>query len=101
MRGGPRESETGLSLIVGRVDAYAASILVRQHAATPLDCVRYTRAGLLRAAGFKVVHDPSDWNGIHALVHLLPEVERWDTSQKTAFKRTFAAYREESEDGDR
>ncbi len=100
-RGAPRDGEQGLSLIVGAVDAYAASILVTQHVAEGPEVVRHTRVGLLRGAGFVVEHDPTDWNGIHALVQVPEGAVKWDNGQKNAFKRTFKTYGEEVGDGNR
>ncbi|GAA3535978.1 hypothetical protein GCM10022234_35910 [Aeromicrobium panaciterrae] len=98
-RGGPRASEHGLSLLVGRVDADAATLCVRQHLAEPYDIVRHTRVGLLRDAGFIVSHAPVEWFINHALVHVPGPDPKWDNQSKNAFKRTFVDFAEEDSHG--
>lgn len=90
-RNGPRSAigETGISLLIGQVDATAATLLVCNRAVWSDDLVRHTTAGDLRAAGFDVAHDPVDLNGLHALVTVPIFQTPWNNSQKTAFKKAF------------
>jgi hypothetical protein len=60
--------ETELSMICGKVDAVAASLLVTR-VITSWATVRTTTAGRLRDAGFTVVHSPTKTNRLHVSVY--------------------------------
>jgi predicted fused transcriptional regulator/phosphomethylpyrimidine kinase len=67
----PREQDgDGVSLIMGRVTAEEASLLVRGRPSfdKASDRVRYTSVVRLRAAGFRVRHTPSQRNPRHVSV---------------------------------
>ncbi len=84
----PREVE--LSMIRGRIGVEKATAYVRRGApAGPSDRVRYTTAGVLRAAGFRVQHTPTARNPDHVSISVpLGHVE-WDTEQELAFIGVF------------
>jgi hypothetical protein len=64
----PEIGETELSMILGDVDADAASILVTR-TLTDSRCCRKTLVGILREAGFKVEHSPTKANRLHVSVY--------------------------------
>jgi hypothetical protein len=84
--------ETEISLILGDVDASAASMLVVKylslHAMT-----RVTSVGVLRLAGFLVVHSPSKTNRLHVSVFppALPTGDQaeWDDELAKRFNACF------------
>lgn len=60
--------ETELSLILGGVDALAASMLVTKTIA-PFRVCRTTTVGILREQGFVVRHSPTRGNPLHVSVY--------------------------------
>jgi hypothetical protein len=84
--------ETEISLILGDVDASAASVLVTKYL-TPYAMTRATTVGALRGAGFAVVHSPTRGNRLHVSVYppLLATGERaeWDDELAKRFNACF------------
>jgi hypothetical protein len=64
----PEIGETELSMIMGDVDADAASILVTRTLSMARTC-RKTLVGVLREAGFRVEHSPTKANRLHVSVY--------------------------------
>lgn len=82
--------ETEISLILGEVDASAASMLVLKYLA-PWAARRVTTAGALRAAGFRVVHSPTKTNRLHVSVYG-PEQVEWDVDLAEKFNACFTEH---------
>jgi hypothetical protein len=61
--------ETEVSLMLGRVDPLAASMLVT-HTPNAFAVVRHGTAGDLRSRGFEVRHTPSPTNRLHVSVRM-------------------------------
>jgi hypothetical protein len=84
--------ETEISLIIGGVDASAASMLVVKYL-SPYAVTRVTSVGLLRCAGFVVVHSPSKTNRLHVSVFpsALPTGDQaeWDDELAKRFNACF------------
>jgi hypothetical protein len=84
--------ETELSLIVGSVDADAASMLVTKTLAQFRTC-RTTTGGSLRNAGFGVEHSPTKGNPLHVSVYsptlATGEPAEWDASLAKLFDDCF------------
>ncbi len=84
--------ETEVSLILGEVDASAASVLVTKYLSTPA-MRRLTSVGELRTAGFQVVHSPTKANRLHVSVYppVLTTGERaeWDDELANKFNACF------------
>jgi hypothetical protein len=83
--------ETEMSLIIGRQDSLAASLLVTK-SAVPWASARYTTVGQLRRQRFEVVHSPTRGNPLH--VSVLPPAglhgpEEWDEPMAKAFRGCF------------
>ena len=84
--------ETEISLILGDVDASAASVLVTKYL-TPSAMTRVTTVGALRRAGFVVVHSPTKGNRLHVSV-FPPSLEsgdrvEWDDELAKRFNACF------------
>lgn len=88
-----RSGETEISLILGDVDASAASMLVVKYL-TPQAMTRITTVGALRRAGFVVVHSPSKTNRLHVSVFPPPlatgDQSEWDDQLAKRFNACFA-----------
>jgi hypothetical protein len=88
--------ETELSLILGEVDAMAASVLVAK-CILPFAQVRVTTVGQLRTQGFVVEHSPTAANPLHVSVYapLLPTGEHrdWDDAVAKSFRGCFTETR--------
>ena len=84
--------ETEISLIVGNVDAQAASMLVVKYM-SPYAVARVTTVGALRRAGFEVIHSPSKTNRLHVSVYppVLASGDRaeWDDELASRFNACF------------
>jgi hypothetical protein len=84
--------ETETSLILGEVDASAASMLVAKYLSA-FAMRRLTSVGELRRAGFQVVHSPSKANRLHVSVFppVLATGERaeWDDELAVQFNACF------------
>ncbi|MDT5023913.1 MAG: hypothetical protein QOE61_339 [Micromonosporaceae bacterium] len=83
--------ETEISLILGRVDRVAASVLVTK-VIMPAAVVRYTTVGILRSQGFIVVHSPTKTNRLHVSVHPPTaggEPAEWDDKLASTFDECF------------
>lgn len=83
--------ETDMSLILGRLDADQASIVVRRLVA-PNATVRHSTAGAFRAKGFTVLHTPSKKNSTHVSVlapHLGDKPREWDDDLAKLFDSCF------------
>lgn len=84
--------ETEISLILGDVDASAASMLVVKHL-TPQAITRITTVGALRRAGFVVVHSPSKTNRLHVSIFPPPlateDQAEWDDQLAKRFNACF------------
>jgi hypothetical protein len=74
----PEIGETEISMILGDVDADAASILVTR-TLTPARICRKTLVGVLREAGFRVVHSPTKANRLHVSVYPPTDSEEQET----------------------
>lgn len=84
--------ETEISLILGDVDASAASVLVTKYL-TPSAMTRATTVGALRRVGFVVVHSPTRGNRLHVSV-FPPSLEsgdliEWDDEVAKRFNACF------------
>ncbi len=91
----PEIGETEVSLILGDVDADAASMLIVKYL-SPWRVRRVTTVGLLRQAGFQVVHSPSRYNRLHVSV-FAPTREpggeaEWDDELAAQFNACFTKY---------
>lgn len=84
--------ETEISLILGDVDAAAASVLVVKYL-SPYAMTRVTTVGELRRAGFKVAHSPTRGNRLHVSVYppdLATDVSaEWDDELAKRFNACF------------
>lgn len=84
--------ETEISLILGDVDASAASMLVAKYLSS-FAVTRVATAGALRRAGFVVVHSPSKTNRLHVSVFppALPSGDQaeWDDELAKRFNTCF------------
>lgn len=82
---GPEETE--MSLIVGKVDAAAASMLVRRYVVR--DALRrVTTVSKLRAGGFRVDYTPAEGNHLHVSVYA-PDGAEWDGEVADKFGACF------------
>lgn len=79
--------ETEMSMILGEVDAAAASMLVTKHLA-PGATVRVTSVAELAAAGFRVAHSPTRGNPLHVSV-FPPAHADWDDDLAKRFNACF------------
>ncbi|MFG3681818.1 hypothetical protein ACGF5H_17110 [Micromonospora chalcea] len=84
--------ETEMSLLMGRQNAIAASLLITKGQYS-LAAVRYTTAGALRRAGFEVVHTPTRGNPLH--VSVFPQIgthgpTEWTDTMATSFDMCFS-----------
>lgn len=88
----PEIGETEMSLIIGEIDAAAASLLVTKMFQVGADR-RVTTAGRLRERNFRVVHSPTRGNPLH--VSAFPpdvtpgEPAEWDEAMAEAFNACF------------
>jgi hypothetical protein len=83
--------ETEISLILGDVDASAASMLFVKYL-TQQAMTRVTTAGALRRAGFVVVHSPSKTNRLHVSVFpplATADQAEWDDELANRFNACF------------
>lgn len=92
----PEVGETELSLILGEVDATAASMLVVK-IVTPCACARSTTVGHLRSQGFQVLHSPTKGNPLHVSV-FPPELSTgepsdWGPELADRFNECFTDFR--------
>jgi hypothetical protein len=85
-------------MILGAVDASAAAVLVTRYL-SPGAIRRVTTAGLLRVAGFRVVHSPTKTNRLHVSVYPpfteAGEPAEWDGDLAARFN---ACFTEDEED---
>lgn len=82
--------EEELSLILGAVDAVAASALVRKYVIR--DAIRrLTTAGELRQRKFRVKHTPTRQNYLHVSVWP-PDGKEWDAGVAADFSACFTGY---------
>jgi hypothetical protein len=79
--------ETEVSLMLGRVDPLAASMLVTRTPNT-FAIVRHGTAGGLRSRGFVVRHTPSPTNSLHVSVSVGPVA--WDDRLAHLFDEALA-----------
>lgn len=89
----PEIGETEMSMILGEVDATAASILVTKHLAPGAER-RVTTVGRLRLAGFVVTHSPTRGNPLHVSVYAPVEGKTgehvdWDNDVARRFSACF------------
>ena len=89
----PQIGETEISMILGEVDATAASMLVT-HVLTPGAVRRVTTAGRLRQQGFLVQHSPTRGNPLHVSVFppsddATGEFIPWDDAVAVRFNACF------------
>lgn len=82
----PDRDRGGISMIRGQVSASEAHRIVGLQAPRKGDGVRHTTAGILRAAGFVVQHDPSQANPDHVRVTVRGE---WADSHAERFEGCF------------
>lgn len=86
--------ETEMSLIIGRQSKMAVALLVTK-TAPPWAIARYTTAGTLRAAGFRVTHSPTRGNPLHVSV-FPPSGPHgpgdWDEGMATSFDKCFTEF---------
>lgn len=84
--------ETEISMILGKVDAFAAAILVTRYFA-PGAIRRLTTVGALRAVGFRVVHSPTKSNRLHVSIYSplteAGEPTEWDDELACRFRACF------------
>jgi hypothetical protein len=71
--------ERGLSVIRGKIEVEEAEMLVRVRPTSTDNRVRYASVGVIRAAGFAVVHTPSRTNPTH--VSVVWPGDDWRTQQ--------------------
>jgi hypothetical protein len=76
-------------MILGEVDAVAASVLVTRYI-SPAACRRVTTVGRLRRKGFRVVHSPTKANRLHVSVSP-PDSESGDNEWGDALAARFNA----------
>ena len=85
-------------MILGKVDALAAAVLVTRYL-TPGAITRVTTAAQLRAAGFRVVHTPTKTNRLHVSVFpplaTADESAEWDDGVASRFNACFTEVKEE------
>jgi hypothetical protein len=81
------DGETELSLILGKVDAAAASVLVTK-ILLPYAFRRVTTVGALRNQGFRVEHTPTMGNRLHVSAYL-PDGAEWDGDVAARFDACF------------
>jgi hypothetical protein len=79
--------ETELSLILGKVDAAAASVLVTK-LLFPDAFRRVTTVGALRNEGFRLEHSPTMGNRLHVSVYV-PDGAEWDGDVAARFDARF------------
>jgi hypothetical protein len=89
----PEIGETEMSMILGEVDATAASMLVTKHL-TPGAGRRVTTVGQLRREGFVVIHSPTRGNPLHVSVYAPLEGKSgehvdWDNDVARRFNACF------------
>lgn len=90
--------ETDMSMIMGRIGAEEASMIVRKWA-SPLAAVRYVQVGTLREKGFVVEHTPTRHNSGHVSVYAPRGVDdeqmEWDDGVAALFEACFKASSDE------
>jgi hypothetical protein len=79
--------ETYMSLILGNVDALAASVLVRTYFVKDA-ARRQTTVGNLRKEGFRVEYSPEDGHPLHVSVYA-PGDGEWDGDAADRFSACF------------
>jgi hypothetical protein len=81
------DGETEMSLILGKVDAAAASVLVTK-LLLPYAFRRVTTVGALRNEGFRVEHTPTMGNRLHVSASV-PDGAEWGSDVAVRFDACF------------